>query len=119
MDNVIPFVLYGLVGCPHCVEAEKFLRSRGLPTQLIVANEDPVADAGAKANNRQHPGTAEYPILVSKLTKEIKVGYVLEDYERIANAFFTIVSSSAPSLFGGEQQSVPQAPVQTEATSVN
>src|SRR5882757_5304318 len=36
------FTLYGLIGCPHCESAEKYLRVRNLPVNLVVANEDPI-----------------------------------------------------------------------------
>ena len=132
---MVPFTLYGLLGCPHCSEAEKFLRSRGIATILVIANDDPIAKEGvlaagreaakakAKAAGASETETAaaiaavvdEYPVLVSRLTKEIIRGYKQEDYERLANIVFALNGSGAPSVFSGQQQPVTQAPVQTQA----
>jgi len=118
------FMLYGLVGCPHCESAEKFLRARNIPTILVMANDDPVAHEGnlevarqkIKANSKTEGKTeeeilqaisvaqAEYPLLVSRVTKEIISGFKEEDYARVASTYFALVSASAPSVFANQQQ---------------
>lgn len=96
-----PFTLYGLQGCPHCAQAETFLRARSIPTILVLANDDPVAIAGVKALTPE-PGD-KFPVLVSRITKEVKVGFVEEEYERLARTYFAIAGASASSVFGGGQ----------------
>lgn len=96
-----PFTLYGLIGCSHCANAEAFLRSRNLPFIAMIANEDPIVNAGVK----ELTGNDTYPVLVVKFNKEIIAGFKQEDYERVASAFYAVNSPSTNSLFAGEQQS--------------
>jgi hypothetical protein len=118
--------LYGLQGCVHCQKAEAFLRARSLPTILVTANDDPVAKLGniavlqesvkllAKAANKSEEDTAkdvaavieEYPLLVSRVSREVIKGFKEEDYERIAKVYFTIASASPSGVFGPPQQPV-------------
>lgn len=113
--NIPAFTLYGLIGCPHCADAEKFLLSHGLGFNIVIVNEDPIATTGIK----QITGEDAAPVLVYKLTKEILKGFVREDYERVANDYYARVSASAPSIFGSGQQLVPQASSESKASEVN
>lgn len=107
--NLTPFILYGLLGCPHCAEAETYLRKVGVPTTLVIANEDPIADAGVK----QLTGSSQYPILIYRPTKEYVVGFLPEKYERLARAFYSVSSAGVPGVFGGEQQPIAEVAQQT------
>jgi glutaredoxin len=107
-----PFVLYGLMGCPHCSDAETYLKKAGVPYLINVANEDPIADEGIKKLTGKD--AAEYPVLLYKLTKQIVVGYKPEEYEHLVRAFFTFVGSSTPNTFGGQQPDIPQATQQVK-----
>jgi glutaredoxin len=120
--NISPFVLYGLIGCPHCETAEKYLRARNVPANLIIANDDPIAQQGALAIARQKAkdqavgkseeeiaaavaaARDEYPLLVSRVTREVINGFKEDDYARVLSAYFAIASTSAPSVFSGQQQ---------------
>ncbi|SRR5258708_26840755 len=113
--NVPAFTLYGLIGCVHCAEAEKFLTSHGIIFNVVIANEDPIANAGVKQITEQEA----YPVLVYKLTKEILKGFVREDYERVANDYYARVSASTQSIFGSGQQSVTQTSSENQASTVN
>ena len=113
--NVPAFTLYGLVNCPHCANAEMFLTGHGLTFNAVIANEDPIANAGVK----QITGQEEYPVLVYKLTKEILKCFAREEYERVANDYFARVSASSPSIFGSGQQPQPQASSESKASTVN
>lgn len=113
--NIPAFTLYGLIGCQHCADSEKFLVSRGLMFNAVIANEDPIANAGIK----QITGQEEYPVLVYKLTKEILKGFVREEYERVANDYYARVSASSPSIFGSGQQPQSQAPSESKASTAN
>jgi glutaredoxin len=108
---IVPFTLYGLVGCPHCVEAESFLRVRNLPFNLVIANDDPIADAGIK----DVTGQANYPVLIYKPLKKYVVGFEKEKYAEFADNFYALLSASTPSVFNGGQQPVSQAPVEDKA----
>lgn len=113
-----PFTLYGLQGCPHCAQAETFLRARSIPTILVLANEDPVAIAGVKALTPE-PGD-KFPVLVSRITREVKVGFVEAEYERLAQTYFAIAGAGASSVFGGGQpggEVVPQQVAQVAPSS--
>lgn len=98
------FVLYGLIGCPHCVEAEAYFRKIGIPFVIVVANEDPIIDEGIKKFSGKE--IAEYPVLLYKTTKDIVIGYNPEKYEQLVKSFYALASSSAPSIFGGQQPNI-------------
>lgn len=104
------FTLYGLIGCPHCRSAEQFLKARNIPVLLMIANDDPVIAAGVK----QITGKDEFPVLVSRLPnmKEVKSGFVEEDYERFAKSFYSLNGAGSSSLFASQQQPVASASVQ-------
>jgi glutaredoxin len=102
--NIVPFILYGLVGCPTCAQAEEYLRKVGVPFAVFVVNGDPIADEGIKKITGKE--VAEYPVLLYKATKELVVGYKPEDYERLAKSFYTLVGTSTPSVFDSQQQPV-------------
>jgi len=92
---------------------------------LVIANDDPVAQEGilemsrrkiafeSKAAGKSEEETtqavaeakADYPLLVSRVTKEIVTGFKEEEYARVATAYFALVSASAPSVFANQQQS--------------
>lgn len=110
--SIPAFTLYGLVGCQHCSEAEMFLRTKRLPFILVLANSDPVADLGV----RQLTGKDEYPVLIYKPTKEYVVGFKQDQYERLANAFDTLIGANAVSVFGSQQQPVGQTTQSTQAS---
>ena len=131
--NIAPFTLYGLIGCPHCQEADTFLRGRGLPTIIVMANDDPVVKEGVLAISRQlvrdeakvagkseeeiaaavAAVTDEYPVLVSRVTKEVIKGFKKDQYERIVQTIFALNSASTASVFGSQQQPVAEAPKQS------
>jgi glutaredoxin len=94
-----PFRLYGLTGCPHCIEAENFLRERNLPTALIAANDDPIAQAGVQ----QVLGVAEYPVLCCTLDNSIVRGMNLVEYERLNRLYWTIVGTGLPDGAAGPE----------------
>ncbi|SRR6266576_2765980 len=113
--NIPAFTLYGLIGCSHCADAEKFLVSHGLGFNIVIVNEDPIATTGIK----QVTGEDAAPVLVYKLTKEILKGFVREDYERVANDYYSRVSASTPSIFGVGQQSQSQVTSEAKASTAN
>lgn len=113
--NLPPFTLYGLVGCPHCVHAEQYLKVRGIPYIAMYVQNDPLISAGI----RQVTGTDEAPVLVSRLSNEVISGFKEQEYERVAKLFYTLAGPSAPSIFAGEQQSVPQSPIETQTAAAS
>lgn len=102
MQILPPFTLYGLIGCPHCASAERFLQSKLVPYIIVVANGDPVADSGIKKLFETEQ--AEYPVLVSRVTNEVKKGFVEGEYERMVQDFISRNVAGASSVFGSEQQ---------------
>jgi len=113
--NIPAFTLYGLIGCPHCGEAETFLKTRNIPFSVVVANEDPIANAGVT----QIVGEGVYPALVYKVTKEVLRGFVREDYERVISHFGSILSASSPNVFSNGQQPIPQVTSESQAPPVH
>lgn len=98
--NLPPFTLYGLIGCPHCEQAEQFLRTRSIPALLMISNEDPIIAAGIK----EVTGSDEFPVLVSRLSSEVIKGFKSEDYDRVTKIYFDSVSAGASgSVFAGQQ----------------
>lgn len=83
------------------------MRSHRLPAELIVANDDPILIAGARAAT----GSDRFPILICHFgtVSEMILGWKPEEYNRVEAAFSTFASASAPSLFGSGQQSSGQA----------
>lgn len=110
--NIPAFRLYGLLGCVHCENAERFLRERLVPAEFILATGDPIINEGVKKLTNKD----EFPILLYRPTKEIVVGFKKEEYERLVTTFGTLVSASAPSAFGGRQQHIPAVPPTPAAT---
>jgi len=98
--NLAPFRLYGLSGCGHCQQAEAFMRKNQLPCELIVANNDPVVAAGVKAIT----SSDNYPVLISRPTSEVIIGFKPEDYERILKVFTDLASAGTFGAFSGGQQ---------------
>jgi len=90
------------------------------PTLQIIANGDPIAEAGIKAMTKKD--VAEYPVLCCTLNSEIIVGYKPEDYDRVIKLYHNLAASGAfgepgpPDQFSGQQQPVDQNP--TQATKV-
>lgn len=109
--TITPFVLYGLLGCPHCGEAENYLKRAGVPFFSFVANEDPIADEGLKAITKQDK--ADYPVLLYKLTKQIVVGYRPEQYEQLVRDFYTRVGAGTSDTFSGQHP--PSSETKVEA----
>ena len=104
--QIPPFTLYGLVGCPHCGQAEQYLRVRGIPVNLVVANEDPVADAGIKAVLQDE--NAQYPVLVNRISRGIVKGFDEGKYRELSELFFAMSGAGTPNVFGGGFEPVPQ-----------
>lgn len=104
--QIPPYTLYGLVGCPHCEAAEQFLRVRNLPVGLVIANEDPIADAGVK----ELTGGEDYPVLVNKITKSILKGFDEGKYRELAEDFYARSGAGAPNVFGGGVAGQPAHP---------
>jgi glutaredoxin len=100
MIQLPPFVLYGLFGCPHCVEAEKVLREAKVPAQLTISNDDPIISAGIMTLT----GKDEYPVLLYRPTKEVISGFKPLEYDRIIKSFNSLVSASTVSVFDSGQQ---------------
>lgn len=113
--QIPPFTLYGLVGCPHCIQAEQYLKIRNIPYISMFANNDPIITAGIK----QVTGAEEAPVLVSRLTNEVIPGFKEPDYERVAKLFYSVAGASAPSIFASEQQFVPKVPIQAQTATAN
>lgn len=101
------FTLYGLLGCPHCSQAETFLRARNIPALLVIANNDPIIIKGIK----EVTGQENYPVLWHRASNEIVIGFNQEAYERLAKNHFDLVGANSSGLFGGGQQPSPQAQV--------
>jgi hypothetical protein len=121
-QQIPPFTLYGLQGCNQCSQAELFLRSRGLPFMFVVCNDDPIAQAGAAVVTKSwmdanHKNVPAFPILISRVTKEWKVGFEKAEYERIANACYDVVHASSASVFGVGQPDIEATSAVSEATS--
>ncbi len=108
--NLPPFTLYGLLGCPHCAEAEAFLRTRSLSVVLIVANGDPIIHEGVKKVTDQE----QYPVLFCRLNSEVVRGFNTEAYERLANLCYTLNRPGVLSVFGSEQQPVQEISNQSQ-----
>jgi glutaredoxin len=102
-----PFRLFGLIGCPHCVDAEKYLREKFIPADLIVSNDDPVIAEGVKLIGKT--SEPQFPVLLYRPTKELIVGFKPEEYERVISHYSSLVRTSAPNTFGGGQQPSQQA----------
>jgi len=79
----------------------------------MYVNGDPIITAGIK----QVTGNEDVPVLVSRLSNEVISGFKELEYERVAKLFYTLSRPSAPSIFGSEQQSVSQIPVQTQTVA--
>ena|ERR1700682_1509273 len=112
--NIPPFTLYGLLGCSHCEEAEKFLKVRNLPGMIMIANGDPIIDEGIKKVTQSEK--AEYPVLVSRVNNQIEIvkGFQKDQYDRLAELHFSSVSPNSPNVFGSGQQSIAAPSSQTE-----
>jgi glutaredoxin len=107
-----PFRLYGLVGCPHCVEAESYLHEKGLPAILVVANDDPIAQAGVKALT----GEDAYPILCCTIDKTIVKGFKRDEFDRLAELYRTTFGGGLHNGVGGQLQ--PNGPDSPQAAEV-
>lgn len=101
MQQLPMFTLYGLIGCPHCAVAEQFLKARNIPFIAMFANDDPIIDAGIKAVTGKPE--SQFPVVLFRQSKEIVVGFKQEDYERLANSFYSLNSTGSPSIFAGQQ----------------
>jgi glutaredoxin len=75
--------MYVLEGCPSCQQAVNFMQSKQLPCEIILANNDPIIKAG---NEQLNNGVDNYPVFMCNMTKDIVVGFKLEEYERITQA---------------------------------
>src|SRR6266481_1406411 len=100
-----PFRLYGLIGCPHCVEAEQFFRTEGLPVLVVIGNDDPIAEAGVKAVTGKPE--AAFPMLVCTFGKQIVEGFKEDEYRKLFDAYRILFNSPRPPVeASGGQQSV-------------
>lgn len=115
-QNVPFFRLHGLVGCPHCFDAENFLRSRQVPFLVNIGNNDPIIMAGVKEVTQGE----QFPILVVTFTNpiEIIVGFKPEDYDRLARLYHQLAGSGAFAVPDSGQQPQQEAPEQTQAATV-
>jgi len=109
MNLLPPFRLYGLIGCPHCAEAETFLREKVVPTLVIIANDDIIAIEGIKAVTKKPE--AAFPVLCCTFNNEIIEGFKKDEYDRLVKAYHTLFSPSPSNLPAGEQQPQPQGPI--------
>lgn len=109
-----PFRLYGLLGCPHCAQAEQFLRSRQCPVITIIANDDPIASAGILSLT----GQTNYPVMCYTPLKEIVKGFEEGVYDRLVKAYHAAAGAGAFDVSPGEQQSQLKAEaLSAEATT--
>lgn len=111
MPDLPVFTLYGLMGCPYCEVAEKFLRVRNIPFIVMHADGDPIIDAGIKAFTGLPK--AEYPILIARgMGKNNKTrivrGFRREIYEELVNLLYARADASVSSVFSTGQQAVAQ-----------
>lgn len=113
--QLAPFTLYGLIGCPHCVHAEQYLKIRNVPYIAMYVNGDPIITSGIK----QMTGMDEAPVLVSRISNEVVSGFKEQEYERVTKLFYAVAGPGAPSIFGGEQQPVPPSPVQAQTAAAS
>jgi len=74
-----------------------------MPYIAMYINGDPIITAGIK----QMTGTEEAPVLVSRISNEVIAGFKEPEYERVTKLFYSLAGPSAPSIFGGQQQPVP------------
>src|SRR5579859_7270179 len=86
-----PFRLYGLLGCPHCVQAEAYLRSKQCPVITVISNDDPIATAGVTSVT----GSPDFPVLCYIPSKEVIKGFNEGEYERLVRAYRTALSAGA------------------------
>lgn len=107
LNQVPMFRLYGLIGCPHCLEAESFLRNRQVPFLVNLGNGDPIIAAGIKEITKQEG----YPVLVVTFTNPIEIitGYKQEDYDRLARLYHQLAGAGAFAVPDSGQQAQPQA----------
>lgn len=103
--NLPPFRLYGLMGCPHCLNAERFLRSRQCPVIVVIANDDPIALAGVQAA----AGTSDFPVLCYTPEKTIIKGFNEGEYGRVVQDYRARLSAGLFDVPTGEQLIGPQA----------
>ncbi|SRR6266404_596879 len=110
-----PFRLYGLIGCPHCVQAEQLFRTEGLPVLVVIGNDDPIAEAGVKAVTGK--SEANFPMLVCTFGKQIVEGFKEDEYRKLFDAYRILFNSPRPSVeaSGGQQSDAsvetPIAPI--------
>ena len=126
MGNVMipPFRLYGLIGCPHCVQAEQFFRTENIPVMVIVGNDDPIAEAGVRwamqVKNPSIPSDAPavFPMLVCTFGKQIIEGWKEDEYRKLADAYRVLFNSaSASDAASSGQQLVPETPTASPEVS--
>jgi hypothetical protein len=102
------FRIYIRVGCQFCEQAVQWFQARqNIPTEYIVAGNDPIINAGIKAK-----GDNEVPLVVSFTTQKIIKGFRPEEYQKHVDAF--LASNSPESFTVVESESVnpePPAPV--------
>jgi hypothetical protein len=98
------FRLYGLLGCPHCIEAEAYLRSKQVPVMTIIANDDPIASAGVNAIL----GSLEFPVMCYTPAKEIIKGFNEGEYARLVGVYRAALSAGAFDLPLGTEQPLGQ-----------
>jgi len=113
---VLPFRLYSLEGCPHCVQAKQFLSASNVTGDEVVAGQvgvPAVADPVIEQGLLKLTGSLNYPVLVVRLTQptEIIVGFKPEEYKRVVEAYHRIHSSSAPSVLVDGKSVVVDRPI--------
>lgn len=113
---VLPFRLYSLEGCPHCVQAKQFLSANNVMGDEVLggqvgipASADPVIEQGLL----KLTGSLNYPVLVVRLTQpiEVIVGFKPEEYKRVVEAYHQIYSSSASSVLVDGKSIVVDRPI--------
>jgi hypothetical protein len=93
------------------MEAEMFLRDNSLPYSAVVANDDPIAQAGVK----QLTGAEDFPVLCCTLDRTIVRGFNLVEYKRLLELYRLESGAGAVARANPQQHSDGEAPPETLA----
>lgn len=91
---IFPFRLYSLENCPFCLQARNFLVGSGVPWEDIISDNDPIIKTGIE----KLAGEDRFPVLLSRVTNEIILGWKEEDYKRVVEAYNRINGAGATNL---------------------
>lgn len=88
--------LYVNNGCQNCEKAMKFLKDNNVSFEAIEIGFDPILVAGIRASSVDGRGLP-YPILVSFVTQDVRVGYDLDQLQQVVDAVNSAKSSNSAS----------------------